>query len=121
MKAVNLRSDLAQLSDDELAARLQNAWQAYDQADKGWGWSRPVMSGRGPVRHPRAYRFLAALSGATNGHWIDLLLAAAFSGKATERFLRSADPGVDLHLTLCEIHDLTDELERRVAKRHRRP
>jgi len=113
---MNLRSDLAKLTDAELAARLEDAWDKYDTNEKrtlaGWVFS-PIVRTRGPIRHPRAYRFMAALRGGS-GSWLDLLFAGAMIGRKTEGFLRS-DPGADRHLNICEIQDISDELERRIA------
>jgi|SRR5215470_12058568 len=114
---INLRGDLAKLSDFALKERLESAWQTYESAKKPWFWWWPVL-GRGPLRHPRAYRFLATLGNMTGGGSFDVLLAAALSGKSSEPFLRRADPAIDVYLILCEIRDLTDEMERRVAHRH---
>ena len=104
---INLRGDLAKLSDAELTDRLQTAWAAYDAADVRP--SRLILwySRRGPVRHPWAYRLfsIAGLSG-MGGHYL-----------GTGPFLRF--DAYDQHLTLCEIRDLTDEMERRVAHRKR--
>ena len=114
---VNLRSDLAKLTDAELAEQLEDAWRKYETTEKRplsrWVFS-PMFQTRGPIRHPRAYRFMAALQGGS-GSWLDLLFASALSGKKTEGFLRT-DPGADRHLNICEIQDITDELERRIAK-----
>jgi hypothetical protein len=112
--SVNLRGDLAKLSDVELTERLDAACQTYDAAKKPWLRWGPLW--RGPVRHPRPYRFLMALGNATGGGWLDLVFAAVFSGKKTERLLRN-DPAIDVHLTVCEIRDLTEEMERRVTHR----
>jgi hypothetical protein len=112
--AVNLRSDLARLNDTELATRLDEPWHQYEAADKPrWG---PLHSWRGPIRHPRAYRFLRVLWGIDGPWWLVLLVATAFSDKRVEKLFR-ADGPPDTHLTLCEIRDMVDEVERRVAKR----
>jgi len=118
--SINLRGDLAKLTDAALAERLDAAWQKYEAANKRWrGWWKPLWLWRGPLRHPRAYRFLSALGNSASGGWLALPFAAALSGKSTEPFLRSADPAIDAYLTLCEIRDLTDEMERRVARARR--
>jgi hypothetical protein len=111
----NLRQDLAQLSDAELGQRLQDAWQAYEAAEKRPKWSWLGWSLRGPVRHPAAYRFFAAL-GSSGGSLMDVLVSTLLMGKKTERFLRW-DRAVDMHLSLCEVRDITDEIERRVNLR----
>jgi hypothetical protein len=118
-QTLSFRSDLAQLSDAELARRLEDNWQRYEAAQRRpfWSWSWwPFMGTRGPIRHPHAYRFFAALSG-DNGNWLSLLFATAFSHKGGERLLWKSDPKLDAHLTLCEIQDIVEEAERRVAKR----
>src|SRR4051812_6939082 len=117
--SVNLRGDLAKLSDAELVERLQTAWHAYEAVERS-SWVAWRVGWRDPIRHPRVYRFVSAL-GLTGSHWLlDVLgaciLAGLLSGKSTERFLR-AEPEIDTHLTLCEIRDLTDEMERRVNSR----
>jgi hypothetical protein len=116
--SVNLRGDLAKLSDAELAARLEGAWRAYEAIEKsGWFWIGWPVGWRDPIRHLRVYRFFSALGLIIGGHWLfNILIAGLLSGKSTERFLR-AEPEVDTHLTLCEIRDLTDEMERRVNSR----
>jgi hypothetical protein len=115
---VNLRSDLAQLSDIELATRFENSWRAYEAADNRWGRMRWLTfpSFRGPIKHPRVYRFLSIL-GNGSGTLFDLLFAAALSDKRAERWLRAADPNTDAHLDLCEIRDVMDEMKRRVESR----
>jgi hypothetical protein len=119
--AVNLRSDLARLSDTDLAARLEEAWHEYDAAGKPARWLQwailsPLHSWRGPIRHPRAYRFLSVLGGADGPWWLVLLLATVISDKRVEEVFRAGGPP-DAHLTLCEILDIVDEVERRVARR----
>src|SRR5262245_3828333 len=116
---VNLRSDLAQLDEAELATRLDEAWQAYEAAKQRFPasfWIGGSPPERGPVRHPRAYRFAAVLMSNPPWSWLDLVFAFLFSGKATEGALRS-DRATDMYLSLCEVKDITDEIERRVARR----
>jgi hypothetical protein len=121
--SINLRGDLAKLGDVELVERLEAAWQAYETAPKpSWLDWKLLWRWRGPFRHPRFYRFLSVLSKtAPEGGWFAFLFAAwAFSSKGAEPPARN-DPAIDVHLILCEIRDLTDEMERRVAYRRRQP
>jgi hypothetical protein len=121
--SINLRGDLAKLSDVELAERLEVAWQTYETAPKpSWLQWKLLWRWRGPLRHPRFYRFLSVLSRAMpeSGLFAFLFAAWAASAKSAER-LAGNDPAIDVHLTLCEIRDLTDEMKRRVAYRQRRP
>src|SRR5215470_830943 len=85
--SINLRGDLAKLSDAELAARLEQAWQTHGVGETKpkyfWmGWFPLWWSRRGPIRHPRIYRFLAILSGANGPPALVLPLAWIFSSKA---------------------------------------
>jgi hypothetical protein len=121
MLAVNLRGDLAKLSDAELAERLDAAWREHDAAGTLSSWSvfRPdrwLWSRRGPVRHPRAYRFILSMGGMNSGHWIEWLFPVLASTKTFGSLIpkRSA---TNVHLTLCEIRDVMDEMERRLKSR----
>jgi hypothetical protein len=122
MLAVNLRGDLAKLSDAELAERLEAAWREYEAADKLSKWSvrpdRLLWSRRGPIRHPRAYRFVLGMGGMNSGHWIEWLLPALASTKMFGSLIpkRSA---ANAHLVLCEIRDIMDEIERRLKHRNK--
>jgi hypothetical protein len=125
--SLNLRGDLAKLTDAELAERLEHLFHAYEAAQgrKTRWWDlgfMPVWRWRGPIRHPRAYRFFASLAGASGGSWLDLVFAIDLSDKRAERLLRSAtDPQGDIYLHLCEIRDIMDEAERRIAQRQGQP
>jgi hypothetical protein len=102
-----------------LATRLEQRWHEYEAAEKRPNWSFlswPLVGKRGPIRHPRAYRFLAALQASSGDHWISLLFSTVASSKKHEQTLRR-DSTADMHLNLCEISDIVDELERRLAQR----
>src|SRR5688572_11780263 len=115
--SLNLRSDLAKLSDQGLALRLDDAWREYQVAKKNeFPLPNPfffLWPGYSPVRHPRLYRFLSIFL-KSDGGWLWLILASMFSRKQAESVIRKFDP-IDLDLALCEVRDLTAELERRVA------
>jgi hypothetical protein len=55
---INLRGDLAKLSDAELVDRLQAAWTAYDAAERSNRFTL-WYSRRGPLRHPWFYRLFS--------------------------------------------------------------
>ena len=100
--AINLRRDLAKLGDADLAARLEQARQDYhaaDQLNAGKLW----YSRRGPIRHPWIYRLfsVAGMSRASGFY---------FGFGPFVRYSRATD----MHLILCEIRDLTDEMEQRM-------
>jgi hypothetical protein len=94
---LNLRYDLAGLSDDELAERLKAAWLAYETAEtqsfrwKGYGtlW----YSARGLIRHPLAYPFVSvfAVKGPFPTFWFGSAIGLFFT------------PVRKMHLSLCEI------------------
>ncbi len=121
MLAVNLRGDLAKLSDADLAERLEAAWREYEAADErsasdihpAW----PLWSRRGPIRHPRAYRFILGMGGASStGHWIDWLIPILASTRTFGSLILKRSVG-NAHLVLCEIRDIMDEMERRLKGR----
>jgi hypothetical protein len=113
--SINLRGDLAKLSDAALVKRIENAWQGYEAAARKPRRGELAGSWNGPIRHPLAYLFTSVvdwrfgrLAGrmGTIGDW---------SVGSLVGFRRP--PEIDMHLTLCEIRDLMDELERRVVRR----
>jgi hypothetical protein len=127
--SLNLRGDLAKLSDQELAERLEQAWRAYDQANdyassrkSKWhiGWL-DIWRWRGPFRHPRAYRFFATLDGVSGVAWLDFALALVFSDKRFEELMRAAGGTErEMYLHACEMRDIVDEAERRINEREGR-
>ena len=118
--ALNLRGDLAKLSDAELADRLETAWKDFNAAEKPSAWSiwpASIWARRGPIRHPRVYRFVLGLgSGSSTGHWLDWLAPILASTRTFGSWIpkTSADGA---HLTMCEIRDIMDEIQRRVDAR----
>jgi hypothetical protein len=100
---VNLRGDLAKLSDDELADHLQSSLDRREALaarfdDTGpWQYRYGFMMpfGRGLLHARILYRIMAA--------WCD--------GPLTGRSLG------DLYMLDCEIKDLRDEMRRRVKAR----
>jgi hypothetical protein len=100
--SINLRSDLAKLRDDELAERLEQAWLAYNTSEYCTpADARIWYSRRGLVRHPWAYRFLSVLGVSSQGGF-----SFGFGP-----FVRIGY--MDMHLNLCEIRDIQDEIARR--------
>ena len=102
--SINLRGDLARLGDAELAARLEQAWQAHQAAKDRVPQCNVWYSRRGPIRHPWAYRMLSIVGADSPGGF--------YLGFGP--FLRMS--WMDVHLTLCEIRDLNDEIERRARR-----
>ena len=100
---LNLRGDLAKLSDAELAERLVSAWNSYDETDRKSRFDL-WYSRRGPIRHPLVYR-LFSIAGVGRGLTMNSL--------GTGPFIRWDAYG--MHLTICEIRDLQDEIERRLS------
>lgn len=116
--SVNLRADLAKLSDQELADRFERTSEALEQAKRNgprWG-SLGLFSFRGPLRHRRAYRFFSILTGSDGHIGLGAFIALVFSHKKYESYYNTPDYP-DLHLSMCEMKDIADELERRVKFR----
>lgn len=114
---LNLRADLAKLSDEELAARLEVLCSALDEARRNQrrSWSVPLFSFRGPIRHPRAYRFLWLMQDPSDFVLAHVFAAFVFSSKRYENYFNP--PAAHLHLTTCELKDIADEIKRRIAYR----
>lgn len=102
--ALNLRGDLAKLSDAELAERLEDTMQALDQVKPTFGLWLLFPGARGPVRHPWAYRMHLLLGGVP---WWKRSLWPNEGGTGRR------------HLLQCELQDLHDETRRRLANRNR--
>ena len=103
--SINLRRDLAKLSDGELAARLEHAWHAHQAAKDSVPQCNVWYSRRGPIRHPWAYRMVSVVD--VSGPGLSFYFGSG-------PFLRMS--WMDVHLTLCEIRDLNDEIERRARR-----
>jgi hypothetical protein len=120
---LNLRGDLPELSDTELAERLEAAWRTVDAAEQPNGLLErvhhrlnrlsPFYSVRGPVKHPRAYRFYGLFAGLGEAGPIGLLAAWLLSSKRITGAMMDASPDK----ALCEIRDINDEIERRMRAR----
>jgi hypothetical protein len=76
---INLRGDLAKLTDQELARRLEEAWQAYgtSMSNPRFKFFKVWASWRGPIRHPLAYRFTSFVG--LGGGWLPRFLGSYFS------------------------------------------
>jgi hypothetical protein len=112
--SLNLRHDLAALSDAELAERLEWIWQSHAQAEREASPSKLWASFRGPVRHPLAYPFLSWI-GADYGFGWAFSPSFLFGVQALLSWRHRTM--MRLHLALCEARDVTDEMKRRVASR----
>lgn len=113
--SVNLRADLAKLSDQELAERFERTSRALDRVQRGWGQWR-LFTFRGPIKHRRIYRFFSMLGAGGGNLALDAFIALVFSHKKYERLYNAPDRP-DFHLSVCEMMDIADELERRVKYR----
>jgi hypothetical protein len=110
---LNLRRDLAKPDDREPAARLESVWRAFEVAEHQLKLARSPAtvwySERGPIRHQFAYMFTSILGIQARrfGPWhIGPPFPNVWGG-----------PLLKMHLNLCEIRDLNDEIERRRPKR----
>jgi hypothetical protein len=99
---INLRGDLAKLSDAELAARLDETIGELEDTKPTFGLWLTFRGARGPFRHPWFYRLHLLLGGVP--WW--------------RRSIWPNDGGTGRrHLIECELQDLRDELQRRVRMR----
>jgi hypothetical protein len=101
---INLRSDLARLTDPEIAEALRQRWEEFESADAK-SKSRLRLSMRGPIRHPWAYRLLSL--GCVTGPGFSFYLGNIWFGLCAYE---------KLHLIMCEIRDLQDEIQSRLAR-----
>ena len=106
--SIKLRDDLARLNDAALVQRIDKAWHDYQAAERKPRRGELLGSWNGPIRHPWAYPWLSVL---------EIRKRGPFYRIGTPYGPPSWDPLVEMHLTLCEIRDLMDELERRVVRR----
>ncbi|KGT78828.1 hypothetical protein MA20_15785 [Bradyrhizobium japonicum] len=100
---INLRGDLARLTDPEIAETLRYQWNEFE-ATQARSKSTLRLSMRGPIRHPWAYRLLSL--GCVTGPGLSAYLGNIWLGL----FSRER-----LHLIMCEIRDLQDEIQSRLA------
>jgi hypothetical protein len=111
-----LRGDLEALSDDLLARRLENLGDERDEILHSQRWERMLtfgdkpIDGSGSIRHPAYYEFTVAFLRVA-------VFAAALTGNQVVWLDRKT---ARLKVLACEIQDVMQELERRVAKRRRR-
>ena len=109
---VNLRGDLAKLSNAELVQRLSEAWKDYEEAESRPG-PKLVASARGPIRQPLAYWFFSFI-GIRDG-WTSYF-GTALPRVPSKWFARGNRP-IDMHRALCEIQDIHDEIECRIGRK----
>ena len=96
---LNLRGDLAKLSDTELATRVDRTIKELEQTQPTFGLWMIFRGTRGPLKHPWFYKLRLLLGGIPwwkHSIWED-------DGGTGRR-----------HLLECELQDLRDELQRRV-------
>jgi hypothetical protein len=102
----NRRGDLRTLSDLELAARLESAWEKY-QSIVSNEKTIPRMTWRLFLRYPPLIGVIYGVSWAL----------AAFLSLGEPLFSLTDNPLSNAYTALCEVRELTQELERRVKAR----
>jgi hypothetical protein len=117
LPVLSLRFDLADASDADLAQRLEACIATLDELGPG---RVPVSTVglRGPVRHPLAYRVRCLIFDGPTGTPLDLLISLITLNRHLTDWLLSGRNS-RRHLTVCEIHDLQDEIRRRLGPRGR--
>jgi hypothetical protein len=112
---LNLRFDLCDLSDAELAERLEAISELREKLGLASQWSDPMITARGPIRHPFCYRFLQFFGRGGGTSEISAIFAAWLaSSPNASSWLLTWDRGANVFVLNCELLDLHDELERRV-------
>jgi hypothetical protein len=112
---VNLRFDLKRLSDLQLAALLERSWQRFETAESRAKSYTLRASARGPINHPWAYPFISIL----NYGLAPWNMTLAFNLSIAALFSVENRAIMHMHLALCDIADVTDELQRRALRRRR--
>jgi hypothetical protein len=108
-----LRGDLEALSDDLLARRLEILGDERDEILHSQRWEKVLtfgdepIDGSGAIRHPAYYEFIVAFVRIA-------VFATALTGSQALWLDRKTGR---LKVLACEIQDVMQELERRVAKR----
>jgi hypothetical protein len=111
---INLRSDLRRMTDVELAALLARCWERRDTACSRVPQFTLAASYRGLIRHPTAYPFISVLR---TGYGITWSIGVAFFYSLESVISPCTRAIMNMHLALCDIADINDELRRRKAKR----
>lgn len=114
--SINLRFDLKRLTDAELSETLEFAWQRFELAKAAAAPYALSYSWRGPVRHRIAYPICSMLSSEA-GFLPSFGLAVEWGIEAI--FLRKTQAVLHMHLAICDISDISDEIRRRSAPRRR--
>jgi hypothetical protein len=115
---INLRLGLKWASDKRLAAKLEDAWHRFEAAKCIAAPLKLEHSDRGPIRHPLAYRFISVVSDSRGLFFLDGLdFAFVYSAAAVLSSRHGAI--MHMHLALCDLADIHDEIARRVSRRRR--
>ena len=115
LPSINLRYDLASMSDAQLEERLERIWQMHSRAVAEALPLKIWASFRGPVRHPLAYPFISWLGFRSGcGFVFGGSFGPSFSYSIQGLFSERDRALMRTHLSLCEARDIVDELKRRV-------
>jgi hypothetical protein len=112
--SLNLRHDLARMSDAQLVERLEQTWTAYSQVEADAWPFKLWASFRGPVRHPSAYAFLSWLAVSSGLSW---QFGPSFAFGVRSLLSKRSRALIRMHLAICEVRDINDEMKRRVSAR----
>jgi hypothetical protein len=113
LPSINLRYDLASMSDAQLAERLERTWQMHSQTEAEALPLKLCASFRGPVRHPFAYPFISWLG--VRAGFMAASFGPSFSISIKGLLSEQYRALMRTHLSICEAHDIVDEIERRVT------
>jgi hypothetical protein len=119
--SINLRGDLAKLSDAELAERLTQAWTRYESADSRRRSTSLFWRRRRTTNLPLPYRIWTGFHGSPGFRVIDWALRALISSYTHSEIwmkkpLLVSDAAIEVDDHIGEILMITSEIKRRVDR-----
>jgi hypothetical protein len=117
---INLRGDLAKLSDAELAERLEHAWRRYESADKHQRSSSMFWKRRTTAELPLRYRIWAGFHRSPGFRVLDWTLRALLSSYTNymiERPVLVSKSAIQVDDHIGDIQTVMSEIKRRLDER----
>jgi hypothetical protein len=112
--SLNLRHDLARMSDAQLVERLEQTRNSYSQVEADAWPFKLWASFRGSVRHHSAYAFLSWQAVSSSLSW---QFGPSFAFGVGSLLSKRSRALMRMHLAICEVRDINDEMKRRVSDR----
>ena len=119
--SINLRGDLAKLSDAELAERLKHAWARYENADKQQRSSSMFWKGRPTAKLPLGHRLWAGFHRSPGFRVFDWGLRAFLGSHTNSDIIGKpvlvSDAAIKTDDHISDIENIMSEIKRRLDKR----